>query len=89
MSMVMENSTVTFGGVIYEDEISVLRDYLQLSSPEPLLFDFSECDDVHLGVLQLLFAYQKLYTAEYRFGSEVKLYQKVCEGFDMSDVHCG
>ena len=89
MSIVMENNTVMFSGVIYEDEISALRDYLQVSSPEPLFFDFSECDDVHLGVLQLLFAYQKLYTAQYRFGAEIKLYQKVCEGFDVSDEHCG
>ncbi|MCX6073793.1 MAG: hypothetical protein NTY39_05690 [Campylobacterales bacterium] len=89
MSMVMENNTVTFDGVIYEDAIGVLRDYLQLSSPEPLVFDFSGCNDLHLGVLQLLFAYQKLYTAQYHFGPEMKLYQKVCEGFDVSDEHCG
>ncbi|MFA6145321.1 MAG: hypothetical protein WCW84_07485 [Sulfurimonas sp.] len=89
MSIVMENNTVTFSGVIYEDEIGALRDYLQLSSPESLLFDFTECDDIHLGILQLIFAYQKLYTAQYRFGLEVKLYQKVCEGFDVGDEHCG
>lgn len=89
MSMVMENNTVVFRGVIYEDEIGVLRDYLQLSSPASLVFDLSECDDVHLGILQLLFAYQKLYNAQYRFGEEIKLYRKVCEGFDTSDEHCG
>jgi len=88
MSMIMENYTVAFSGVTYEDEIVVLRDYLQLSSPFPLLFDFSECDDIHLGILQLVLAYKKLYAAEFRFGMHEKLYQKVCEGFEITEAHC-
>jgi len=89
MSIVMENYTVTFTGVTYEDEIVALRDYCQMSAPSPLLFDFTNCDDIHLGVLQLVLAYKKLYSAQYRFGAEEKLYQKVCEGFETTDAHCG
>lgn len=88
MSMMMENNTVVFSGVTYEDEIVALRDFLQLSSPSEVLFDFSECDDVHLAVLQLVLAYKKLYTAQYRFGADEKLYQKVCEGFETTESHC-
>ena len=88
MSILMENYTVTFTGVTYEDEIVALRDYCQMSAPSPLLFDFSNCDDIHLGVLQLVLAYKKLYSAQYRFGVEEKLYQKVCNGFDVTQVHC-
>lgn len=88
MSLVMDNTTLTFSGVTYEDEIPTLRDYLQLSSPAHLIFDFVECDDLHLGILQLLLAYKKRYSAEYRFGTHEKLYQKVCEGFETSEVHC-
>lgn len=88
MSMSMENNTVTLSGVTYEDEIVVLRDFLQLSSPSEIIFDFSECDDVHLAVLQLILAYKKLYSAQYRFGEQEKLYQKVCEGFETTEVHC-
>ncbi len=88
MSISMENNTVTFSGVTYEDEIGALRDYLQLSSPESILFDFTECDDVHLGILQLVLAYKKLYAAQYRFGMYEKLYQKICEGFEVTEVHC-
>lgn len=88
MSILMENNTVIFSGVTYEDEIGALRDYLQLSSPEPILFDFSECDDLHLGILQLVLAYKKLYAAQYRFGMYEKLYQKICEGFDVTEAHC-
>ncbi|MDD2828698.1 MAG: hypothetical protein PHW18_03910 [Sulfuricurvum sp.] len=89
MSMVIENYQVTFSGVTYEDEIVPLRDYLQLSSPTSVLFDFSECDDIHLGILQLILAYKKLYNAEFLFGSYPKLYQRVCEGFELSETHCG
>lgn len=88
MSIVMENNTVVFTGVTYEDEIVALRDYCQLSAPSPLLFDFSECNDIHLGVLQLVLAYKKLYSAQYRFGSDEKLYQKVCDGFEVTEAHC-
>jgi len=88
MSIQMENYTVTFTGVTYEDEIVALRDYCQMSAPSPLLFDFSHCDDIHLGVLQLVLAYKKLYSAQYRFGAEEKLYQKVCDGFEITQAHC-
>jgi hypothetical protein len=88
MSIVMENNTVILSGVTYEDKIVPLRDYLQLSSPEPLIFDFTACDDIHLGVLQLALAYKKLYSADFRFGENGKLYQKVCEGFEVTDSHC-
>jgi hypothetical protein len=89
MSMIMENNSVVFTGVTYEDEIGALRDYCQVAAPESILFDFSECDDIHLGILQLVLAYKKLYSAELRFGAYEKLYQKVCEGFEATEVHCG
>ena len=88
MSIVMENNSVIFTGVTYEDEIVALREYLQMSGPASILFDFSQCDDIHLGVLQLVLAYKKLYSAEFRFGEDKKLYQAVCEGFESSEAHC-
>ncbi|HEX5623873.1 MAG TPA: hypothetical protein VFX57_05490 [Sulfuricurvum sp.] len=88
MAAKMENNTVTFSGVVYEDDIVPLRDFLQLSSPAEVFFDFSGCDDIHLGVLQLILAYKKLYGASYQFGDEAKLYQKVCEGFEITEEHC-
>ena len=88
MPITMENYQVTFAGVTYEDEIVPLRDYLQFSAPASIVFDFSDCDDVHLGVLQLVLAYKKHYSGEYRFGAHEKLYQKVCEGFECSSSHC-
>lgn len=83
-----ENNTVTFSGIVYEDEIVPLRDFLQLVSPSEIVVDFSGCDDLHLGVLQLILGYKKLYGARYRFGEEPKLYQKVCEGFETTEMHC-
>jgi hypothetical protein len=89
MAIAMENYSAIFTGVTYEDEIASLRDYLQFSAPASILFDFSDCDDVHLGVLQLVLAYKKQYSSEYRFGGYEKLYQKVCEGFECSPSYCG
>ena len=88
MATLMENNTVTFSGVVYEDEIVPLRDYLQMVSPSEITVDFSACDDIHLGVLQLILGYKKLYGASYLYGDEIKLYQKLCEGFEITETHC-
>lgn len=88
MATLMENNTVTFSGVVYEDEIVALRDFLQLASPAEITVDFSACDDIHLGVLQLILGYKKLYGANFLYGQDVKLYQKLCEGFEITETHC-
>lgn len=88
MATLMENNTVTFSGVVYEDEIGALRDFLQMTSPAEIIVDFTACDDIHLGVLQLILGYKKLYGASYVYGYEIKLYQKLCEGFEITETHC-
>lgn len=88
MATLMENNTVTFSAVVYEDEIVPLRDFLQMASPSEITVDFTQCDDIHLGVLQLVLGYKKLYGANFLFGDEMKLYQKVCEGFETTEMHC-
>lgn len=88
MATQMDNNTVTFSAVVYEDEIVPLRDYLQVSSPSAIHVDFSACDDIHLGALQLILGYKKLYGATFAYGNEIKLYQKVCEGFEITEAHC-
>lgn len=88
MATWMENNTVTFNDVVHEDEIVLLRDFLQIVSPVEIVVDFAACEDIHLGVLQLILAYKKLYGASFLFGNQVKLYQKVCEGFETTEAHC-
>lgn len=88
MGVIKEENRVLLEGVVYEDEIVALREYLQERSPAVVTFDFSGCDDVHLGVLQVILAYHKHYGAEYRFSDQMKLYQKVCEGFERGNEHC-
>ena len=88
MATQMENNTVTFSAVVYEDEIVPLRDYLQMVSPAQIHVDFTACDDIHLGALQLILGYKKLYGATFVYGYEVNLYQKVCEGFETTEAHC-
>lgn len=88
MSMEFEADTVKFSGVVYEDEVASLRDYLQEIAPAPVTFDFHECADIHLAPLQVVLAYIKQCGGDYRFGNTVKVYQKVCEGFERGEEHC-
>jgi hypothetical protein len=88
MGMELQENMVVLTGVVYEDEVVPLRDFLQASAPEPRLFDLSGCDDIHLAVLQMILAYVKMYGGEFCYPDEVKLFQKVCEGFEMNDLHC-
>ena len=88
MGMNIEGKKVSFSAVIYEDDVVPLRDFLQESVPDPVTFNFEECQDLHLAVLQEILAYKKLYTCEYTFGDDVKIYQKLLEGFDPVEDHC-
>ncbi|MGD9969934.1 MAG: hypothetical protein AB7S65_05715 [Sulfuricurvum sp.] len=88
MGMEIQDNKVMFTGMVYEDEVVPLRDFLQSRAPEKCLFDLRECDDIHLAVLQLMMAYAKMYDAEYNFSDEVKLFQNVCEGFEKGEHHC-
>lgn len=89
MPITINDTTMVLEGVIYEDEIQTVRDALQELAPQKMTFDFKGCDDAHLGVLQVILAYLKMYDAEFVYGNRVRLYQKVCEGFDQSEQHCG
>jgi hypothetical protein len=88
MGMEFRDKEVGFIGAVYEDEVTGLRDFLQEVAPEAVVFDFRECGDIHLAVLQIVLAYIKKYGGDYRFGDEVKVYQKVCEGFERGEEHC-
>ena len=88
MPVTYEDNNVTLTSVIYEDEVVSLRDFLQDKAGEALTIDMTECDDVHLALLQLLMAYAKNYPITYEFGEEKKLFQTVLEGFDRSEDHC-
>ena len=48
----------------------------------------SGCEDIHLAVIQLMMAYQKNYSFTYEYGEKVKLFQRVLEGFDVSENYC-
>ncbi len=88
MGMMIEDKVVAFSGVIYEDVVVPLRDFMQESVPDPVTFDLTECQDLHLAVLQEILAYQKLYECSYRFGGERRVYQQLIDGFDGVEDHC-
>lgn len=90
MAITYEENEAKFTSVIYEDELVPFRDFLQDKAGEALSFDFSECEDMHLAIIQLIMAYKKNYELTYTFADapEKKLYQKVLEGFDTSEDYC-
>ena len=88
MAITYENNEASFVGVIYEDEVVPFRDFLQEKAGEEISMKFLECDDIHLAVIQLIMAYKKNYTCTYEFGEEKKLFQKVLEGFEVSENYC-
>jgi len=88
MAIVFNENVVLFESVIYEDEVVSFRDYLQSKAGENIELDFTNCEDIHLAILQLIMAYKKNYECSYKFGDTVKLFQTVLEGFDTSENNC-
>ena len=88
MSITYEKNEVSFTSVIYEDEVVSLRDFLQEKAGEELSLNFSECEDIHLAIIQLIMAYKKSYACSYAFGDKKRLFQTVLEGFNTSENHC-
>lgn len=88
MAITYEGNVATFESVIYEDEVVAFRDFLQEKAGEEITLKLSECEDIHLAVLQLVMAYKKNYDCSYEFGDEKKLFQKVLEGFEVSENYC-
>lgn len=88
MAITYEGNTATFESVIYEDEVVPFRDFLQEKAPDEVHLNMAGCEDIHLAVIQLIMAYKKNYTSTYEFGEKVKLFQRVIEGFDVSENYC-
>lgn len=88
MAITYQINNVKFESVIYEDELIPFRDYLQQKAGENIEFDFVDCDDIHLAILQLIIAYKKNYNCEFRFADEEKIYVKVLKGFHPSENNC-
>ena len=88
MAITYSEKEAKFDAIIYEDEVVPFRDFLQENAGETLTFDFSECEDLHLAILQLIMAYKKNYELSYVFAEEKRLYQKVLEGFETSENYC-
>lgn len=88
MAITYEDKKAIFTSVIYEDEVGTFRDFLQENSPSVVEMDFSECEDIHLAVIQLIMAYKKNYDCIYKFSDNKKLYETVLKGFDSSENHC-
>ena len=88
MAITYEGIEATFTSVIYEDEVVSFRDFLQAQDTNEIRLNFTNCEDVHLAVLQLVMAYKKKYKCSYEFSNTKKLFQTVLEGFKTSENYC-
>lgn len=88
MAITYEGNTATLESVIYEDEVVSFRDFLQEKAGDEVHLNFIACEDIHLAILQLIMAYKKNYSTSHEFGESVKLFQRVLEGFDVSENYC-
>jgi len=85
MAVTSKGNVITLKAVIYEDQVPVLRKKLIKLAPEGLEFNLSDCDDVHLAVIQQMLAYKKMYNCTFSFSDKMKSYQKIIEGFSVED----
>ena len=88
MAVVYDDKSAIFSSVVYEDSLLELRDYLLTNAGDEIKFDFTDCDDIHLAVLQLIMSYKKNYDCLYEFEDKDKLFVKVLKGFDISENYC-
>lgn len=88
MAITYNENEALFSSVIYEDEVISFRDFLQEKAGEEVKFNFAECEDIHLAIIQLIMAYKKNYSCTYEFSTNKKLYEIVLRGFDTSENHC-
>lgn len=88
MAITYEETKAIFESVIYEDEVVAFRDFLLSNAGENIEFDFSECEDIHLAILQLIMAYKKNYDCSYVFAEATKTFEIVLKGFDSSEDYC-
>ena len=84
-SIIYEDSRIKFEGIISENEVAPMREHLNLVAPNVIDFDFVECKDLHTSILQIIVAYKGLYKAKFSFAEEPSTYQKMLEGFYLSD----
>ena len=85
MGILYNEDKIVFEAVIYEDEVISLREKLTGLSPEKVIFDLTNCNDIHLSVIQQMLAYKKLYECDFEFANSKKTFQMVIEGFDSGD----
>ncbi len=88
MAITYEGNVAKFESVIYEDEVVSFRDFLQEKAGEEVHLNLIDCEDIHLAIIQLIMAYKKNYNSTYEFGENIKLFQRVLEGFDVSENYC-
>jgi hypothetical protein len=88
MGLKFKGDNIIFLGVVYENEIIKVRHFLNEMAPNKIICNFQNCEDIHLAVLQQIFAYSLLYKIEYTYGSIDRSYHKIIKGFNKLENSC-
>lgn len=88
MNITFEENRLNAKGVVYEDEVIAVRDFLATLAPEALEVDVTKCNDMHFAVAQQIVAYQKLYPTTFSFGEHPTMFKHLFEGLVVHADHC-
>jgi hypothetical protein len=81
MALEYGENSIKSKGVINDNELVQLRDFLKNTAPSKITVDLSECYDIHTAIIQLFLAYSALYEIEYIFADDNKAaYKKALDG---------
>jgi hypothetical protein len=81
MALEYGENSIKSKGVINDNELVGLREFLQKSAPNKVSVDLTECYDIHTAIIQLFIAYQALHEIEYTFADDNKAaYRKALAG---------
>jgi hypothetical protein len=81
MALEYGQNSIKSKGVINDNELVELRDFLQKSSPNKVEVDLTECFDIHTAIIQIFIAYGALYEIDFHFANDNKsAYKKALDG---------
>jgi hypothetical protein len=81
MALEYSENSIKSKGVINDNELVSLREFLQKSAPSKVMVDLTECYDIHTAIIQIFISYGALFEIEYTFADDNKsAYRKALDG---------
>jgi len=80
-----KKNKIAFEDVETEDIVVELREYLAEVGGEIVKFDFTNCEDLHTAVVQVIGSYKLIYDVDFQFSEEKSAYKMALEGFSLCE----